>query len=615
LPFSGKNLLGPFDVETPNMKSLAYLNKYFFKYIKMLLLGIVFVVVSNYFRVLQPRYIRYALDLVVENIGFYRLYDGYAAQGALYKLFGHTLLLFGGVVVVLALLMGVFMFFMRQTLIVMSRLIEQDLRDEIFAHYERLSLAFYKVNNTGDLMARITEDVSKIRMYLGPAIMYGINLVVLFVMVIYSMLSVNVALTIYSLLPLPILSASIYYISNLINKKSEAIQGQLSVLNSTAQETYSGIRVIKSYIQERPTSQHFAQQCEDYRTRSLGLVRTEAFFFPLMLALIGISTIIVVYVGGMEVANGSVTAGNIAEFIVYVNMLTWPVTSLGWVASIVQRAAASQKRINEFLQTDPSINNEGSRQPDILGDIVFDNVGLTYPDSGIRALDGVSFHLGQGQKMALIGRTGSGKSTLADLIVRLYDATEGEIRIDGLPIRQHDLGQLREAIGYVPQEVFLFSDSVAANIAFGVEDVPRATIEEFARHAAVYDDIQSLPKGFDTVVGERGVTLSGGQKQRISLARALIKSPRILLLDDCLSAVDTHTEQRILGYLKTAMHDRTTIIITHRIYALLNFDKIMVLDQGKVVEEGTHESLLAQKGFYYDLFEQQKLEDATVEEV
>lgn len=593
------------------MKQLAVLNKYFLRYRWHLLLGTLFVSLSNYFRVLQPQLIREALDLVVDNIGLYHLLNGFELQQELYGMLGHTLLLFGGLVLLFALIMGLFMYFMRQTIIVMSRLIEYDMRKELFAHYEKLNLAFYKRNNTGDLMARISEDVSKVRMYLGPAVLYGINLASLFVLVIYSMLRVSVELTLYSLAPLPLLSISIYYVSNLINKRSERIQKQLASLNSTAQEVYSGIRVVKSYVQEAPMVQHFAEQCEDYKTKSLKLVKVDSFFFPIMLLLIGASTVITVYVGGLQVVKGTITAGNIAEFVIYVNMLTWPVTAIGWIASIIQQAAASQKRINEFLNTQPEITSPVEEKIPLDGQVVFDDVSFVYPDTGIKALKNISFELAAGQKMAIVGRTGSGKTTIADLMVRMYDVTDGEILIDGRNIETLDLANLRRRIGYVPQDVFLFSDTVANNIAFGRRDAPQEEIEKFARHAAVYNDIQELSEGFQTRVGERGITLSGGQKQRVSIARALIKHPDIIILDDCLSAVDTTTEKEILGYFNESLAEKTAIIITHRIYSHLQFDKIIVMDDGRITEVGTHEELLDLKGYYYDMYERQTFEEAS----
>jgi len=592
------------------VKELAVLNKYFVKYRWHLLLGIVFVSASNYFRVLQPRMIREALDLVVDNISYFYLFEGFEVQGELFSVLGNTLMLFGILVLLLALAMGVFMYFMRQTIIVMSRLIEYDLRKELFGHYEKLSLAFFKRNKTGDLMARISEDVSKVRMYLGPAVLYGINLVSLFVFVIYSMISVSPTLSLYSLAPLPFLSISIYYVSHIINTRSTVIQKQLGQLNSHAQEVYSGIRVVKSYVQEAPMTDFFRHESEDYKNKALRLVQVESLFHPVMLLLIGASTIITVYAGGMLAVRGEITAGNIAEFVIYVNMLTWPVTATGWIASIIQQAAASQKRINEFMQTAPDINNEVPAEDEPLrGAIAFKNVNFIYPDTGIHALRNVNFHLAAGQKMAIIGRTGSGKTTIADLLVRMYDVSNGSIELDNKNIEAHDLNKLRKRIGYVPQDVFLFSDTISQNIAFGRRDASQEEIEEFARHAAVYDDIMGLTEGFKTMVGERGVTLSGGQKQRVSIARALIKRPDIVILDDCLSAVDTNTEKQILGYFTSALADKTAIIITHRIYSLLQFDKIIVLDEGEIVEEGTHSELLQQKGYYYQLYEKQTMEE------
>ena len=595
-----------------SMKELAYLNKYFKKYKWRFLLGIFFVAISNYFRVLQPKIIRYSLDIVVENISLYPTFDGFNAQGQLLKSIGSTLLFFMFLVIAFALMMGFFMYFMRQTLIVMSRMIEYDLRNEIYAHYQKLSLAFYKRNNTGDLMARITEDVNHVRMYLGPAVMYAVNLTVLCSMVIYSMIQVSPTLTFYALLPLPILSFSIYYVTNIINKKSTLIQGQLSVLNSLAQEVYSGIRVVKSYGQEKAMGQYFKEETEDFKNKSLGLAKVNAFFNPLMLLLIGISTIITLYMGGILVINGQISTGNIAEFIIYINMLTWPVTSIGWVASIIQRAAASQKRINEFLQTNPDIQDQpGSDRQKIEGHIQFNQVQFDYPDTGIKALNTLSFELNKGEKLAIIGRTGSGKTTIADLILRMYDieAGKGQITIDHKDIQQHQLSKLRSSIAYVPQDVFLFSDTIYNNIAFGLEDVSPQKVYEYAKNAAVYDDIMQLPQKFETVIGERGVTLSGGQKQRISIARALIKEPEIIILDDCLSALDTKTEAKITHFLDQALADKTTIVITHRLYAALQFDKIIVLDDGQIIEEGNHQALIRQKGYYYEMYEKQRLEE------
>ena len=576
-----------------------------------MLLGIVFICVSNYFRVLQPQVIREALDLVVEHVNSYRMYDGFELGAEYFGVLSYTLMLFGGLVLLLALLMGFFLYLTRQTIIVMSRLIEYDLREVIFDHYQELSLDFYKRNNTGDLMSRITEDVNKVRMYLGPAVMYCANLLSIIALVVFSMIAVSPTLTLYTLIPLPFLAISIYYVSNIIHTRSTFIQQQLSKLTSIAQEVFSGIRVVKSYVRERQQVNYFAKESEQYKEMSMNLAKVDAWFFPLMVFMVGASTIITVYVGGLQVVAGNISAGNIAEFVIYVNMLTWPVTAIGWIASIVQQAAASQKRINEFLETETSISDPAPEDKQQLkGDITFENVSFLYPDTGIRAIDQVSFQLKSGEKLAIIGRTGCGKTTVADLLLRMYDVTEGRILVDGKDIREQGLANLRRQIGYVPQDVFLFSDNIHNNIAFGANHDPsREEVEQFARHAAVYDDIAGLTLGFDTMVGERGVTLSGGQKQRVSIARALIKQPEIVILDDCLSAVDTNTEQQILGYFNEALADKTAIIITHRIYGHLKFDKIIVLEDGGIAEMGTHEELIKNGGYYSEIVERQMTEE------
>ena len=598
------------------MKELAYINKYFYKYKWHLILGIVFVAVSNWFRILQPQYIRDAMDLVVKDLAVIKNLANQTEIVAQKDELGWQVMRFGGIVLVCSLLMGLFMFFMRQSIVVMSRLIENDLREEIYAHYQKLTLAFYRRNNTGDLMSRSTEDVAKVRMYLGPALLYGINLITLFSQTIYAMWQVNPKLTLYSLIPLPILSLSIYYVSDLINKRSGKIQKQLAQLTSIAQEAYSGIRVIKSYTREKMMVNHFAAESDIYKEKTMEMARIEAAFFPTMVFLIGLSTLIVIYVGGILVvetsalplgAYGKVTPGNIAEFVIYISMLTWPVSSIGWIASLVQQAAASQKRINEFLKTEPDIVNYISQNIHYQGNIDFKNVTFTYPDTGIKALENLTFSIKSGEKLAIIGRTGSGKTTIADLLLRMYDVSEGEILIDGKNIKATDISNLRQKIGYVPQDVFLFSDSVAKNIAFGKADATQTEIEDFSKYSAIYDEILGLSEGFETVVGERGVTLSGGQKQRISIARALVKKPDIIILDDCLSAVDTNTEQTIVGYLNNQLGDKTSIIITHRIYGLLKFDKIIVIEDGKLAEIGTHEELLKNGGYYAELFENQQV--------
>ena len=592
------------------MKHLAYLNKYFWKYRWHLIPGILFVVISNVFGVLPAPVIRLSFNLVTENILIYHLYNGFERQSIIYNLLGHSLLLFGAIVLLMAVLRGLFLFFMRQTIILMSRHIEYDLKNEIYAHYQKLSLAFYRRNNTGDLMNRVTEDVSRVRMYLGPSIMYAINTAVLFIMVIYAMLTVNMRLAVFCLLPLPVLALAIYLVNTEINHRSERIQERLSGLSSFVQESFSGIRVIKSYVRENFINQSFRHESELYKTDSLSLVKVQALFYPVMLLLAGMSTLITVYVGGIEVMKGNITAGNIAEFIVYVNLLTFPVLSLGWVTSLIQRAAASQKRINEYLQTVSEIDQPNVPAVDIKGKIEFRNVGFVYPDTKITALKEVSFTAKPGELIAVIGRTGSGKSTIANLLMRMYDCTSGEILIDGKPIQTLNLENYRAQTGFVPQEVFLFSDTIANNIAFSVDKMDINRVENAAKAAAVYDNIAAFDEGFETMIGERGVTLSGGQKQRVSIARAVFKQPKILIFDDCLSAVDTKTEEEILNNLGEVMSGKTSLLIAHRISTIKNADKIVVLDDGQIVEQGTHNELIDLKGSYFELYEKQLLEES-----
>ncbi|MGB3079868.1 MAG: ABC transporter ATP-binding protein [Saprospiraceae bacterium] len=586
------------------MQHLKSLNKYFWKYKYHLLLGIIFVAAGNYFRAWQPQVVREALDYVLTQLKLYNAADASGKEVIMHTL-SPALLRFGGLVLLLALVMGIFMYFMRQTIIVMSRLIEYDQRKEIYDHYQFLDKSFYRRNNTGDMMSRITEDVNKVRMYLGPALLYGINLVTLFIMVVYAMLKVDVRLTIYSLLPLPILSLSIYYVSQFVQKRSQAIQVKLSRLTGIVQEVFSGIRVVKSYTQEKAFGKHFADESEDYRLKNMSLGLIEAMFVPLMMVLIGLSTILVIYVGGLQVFDGRITTGNIAEFVIYINMLTWPVTAIGWIASIIQQANVSQGRINEFMNSQPSIVNQGSYKGAVKGELVFDHVSFTYPDTGIKAIDDVSFTIHPGQKIAIIGRTAAGKTTLADLILRMYDPTKGRILLDGTSLKDFDLVSLRDQIAYVPQDVFLFSDTISANIRFGAVDAPQNDVEQFAKFAAVYEDIDSLPDKFETRIGERGITLSGGQKQRISIARALIREPQLVILDDCLSAVDTQTEHTIVDFLNRELAQKTAIMITHRIVGMLEYDKVLVIDKGKLIEEGTHDELIQKQGLYYELWQQQ----------
>lgn len=545
------------------------------------------------------------MDYVTESFGLYRSAEGSAISGSLFDEFETGILILGGLIILMALLRGFFLFLVRQTIIVMSRKVEFDLKNEVFEQYQNLPLSFYRKNNTGDLMNRISEDVTRVRMYLGPGIMYGINLLILFPMVIYQMLSVNAELTFYALLPLPILSVSIYLVNNIINKRSEEIQESLSDLSTHVQEAFSGIRVLKAFVREMDSSRKFTIASEEYKEKSLKLTFVNALFFPLIMALIGLSIILTIYIGGNKVIKGEITYGNIAEFVLYVNMLTWPVTALGWITSIIQRAAASQKRINQFLQEKNHIQTTENLDKEITGQLAFENVTFDYPDSGIKALDNVSFSVSPGESIAIIGTTGSGKSTIANLILRLYDATEGQVKVDGRPIEAYNISNLRSQMGYVPQDVFLFSDSIENNIAFGGDDITKEQIIQAAKDADLYDNIDDFPEGFQTMLGERGITLSGGQKQRTSIARAIVKNPKLLILDDALSAVDTNTENTILKSLSRIMEGRTSVIISHRVSSAKLADKIIVLDEGRIIEQGTNESLLASGGVYKELYDKQ----------
>ena len=585
------------------MKSLQVLNKYFYKYRKRLLIGVLFVSISVFFGVLPAQLVRESFDVVEKAI------EGYKNQPDFdYSNLRNKLILYGLIIIGSSLLKGLFMFFMRQTIIVVSRHIEYDMKNEIFAQYQALSLAFYKRNRTGDLMNRISEDVSRVRMYVGPALMYSINVAMTLLIIIPIMIYWSPRLTLYVLLPLPALAASIYYVSKKINIQSERVQRQLSQISSHVQEAFSGIRVLKAYTREERSKEDFAEEAQHYFERNKGLFRINALFFPLMLLLIGLSTILTVYIGGLETINGRISTGVIAEFIIYVNMLTWPVASIGWVTSLIQRAAASQERINEFLSITPDIENPTEAPFSFQGNVEFKNVTFTYPDTGITALKNVSFRLESGQSLAILGRTGAGKSTIAQLVGRLYDVDEGEILVDGKPIHTINLNDLRSAIGYVPQEAFLFSSSLADNIAFGSDEGSDELIQEAARSAQVHENILDFPQQYQTRVGERGITLSGGQKQRVSIARAIMKKPRLLIFDDCLSAVDTETEEKILQQLRKLIKQRTSIIISHRVSSVKNADHILVLDQGRIVEQGQHEELIAHQGAYQELYQQQLTE-------
>lgn len=595
------------------MRPLRHLNKYFLKYKSYLLWGFLFVTLSNLFGVFPAQAVRVAFDMLADSILLYRTLKGFALQSSVYDVFVVLLLYFAFMVLLFNIIKGVFMYFMRQTLIVMSRHIEFDMKNEIFAHYQQLSPGFYRKQNTGDLMARISEDVSRVRMYAGPAIMYTMNLVTTFVLVISVMLQVNATLTLYVLLPLPFLSFSIYYVNNIINRKSDAIQSQLSSITSFVQESMSGIRVIKSFAVEEAMLQNFEKESELYKKKSLSLAKVDSMFFPLMMLLVGLSTLITVYVGGVQVLNGTITTGNIAEFILYVNMLTWPVASLGWVTSIIQRASASQQRINEFLGTLPEVVSVNNEPVHFEKEIRLERVSFRYLTDGPDVLKNISFVLPKGKTTAIIGATGSGKSTLAALLMRMYDVTEGEITVDGKDIKQINLDAFRQKAAFVPQEVFLFSDTIYNNIRFGISgqdtDDLRERVQQAARMASVEKNILDFPNAYETEVGERGVTLSGGQKQRISLARAIARNPELLVLDDCLSAIDTKTENEILSNFGRLFKGKTVFIISHRVSSVQHADNIMVLDEGKIAEQGTHEALMHEQGKYFQIYQKQQQEE------
>ena len=591
------------------MGALGHLNKYFWKYKWHLFLGIFFTFCSNFFGVVPAQLVRYALDLVTETINVYFLFKGFSLQSVFYEVFASTLFYYGGLIVLMAFIKGVFLFLIRQTLIVMSRHIEYEMKNEIYAHYQTLPLSFYRKQNTGDLMARISEDVSKVRMYVGPSIMYGFNLITVFALVIYYMAKVNVTLMWYVLLPLPILSLSIYYVNSIVMKKSEEIQAGLSSISTLAQEAFSGIRVLKSFVRENHSGQQFAEASANYRKKSLDLVKVDSLFTPLISLLVGFSTLLVVYIGSKEVMAGEITVGNITEFIMYVFMLTWPVTALGWTSSQIQRAAASQKRINEFLQAHSELELGQQISKPISGNWEFKNVSFTYPGSDREILKQITFEIKSGESVALLGTTGSGKSSLAQLMARFYDPSSGDLLLDGVSLKDWDIKHVRKALAYVPQDVFLFSTTIAENISFGQDGMSTEQIMQAAKMADVYENIMEFPDQFETILGERGVTLSGGQKQRVSIARALAKNPSMLILDDCLSAVDTHTEHKILNNLKKIMVGKTSLIISHRVSSAKLANRIMVLQDGQIVETGNHVQLMKRKGYYYELYQNQLNEE------
>ena len=578
------------------MKELKYLNKYFLKYRYRIILGILITIGSKVFALFTPQLIGKSISLISDQITNPRSTEVFRHEISLNILF-----IFGA-----AIATGIFTFLMRQTIINVSRYVEFDLKNEIYNHYQQLSLAFYKRNRTGDLMNRISEDVSKVRMYIGPALMYTINTLTLFIVAFFYMYNQSPTLTLYTILPLPLLSVSIYFLSKHIHKQSTIVQTHLSTLSSSTQEFFSGIWITKAYALETQTENTFSELANSQRKKRFGLSKIQALFFPLMLLLIGASNLLVIYIGGKQYMNGQIEEiGIIAEFIIYVNMLTWPVASIGWVTSLVQEAEASQKRINEFLKETPSIVNPTKTATPIRGSIVFKQVHFTYEDTNIEALKGISFELEKGKTLAIIGDTGSGKSTILELIGRLYDVQKGEIEIDGVNIKDLNLTSLRTSIGFVPQDPFLFSDSLKNNIKFGKNNSTDSEVIEAAKKAMVHTNIINFKNGYDTILGERGITLSGGQKQRVSIARAFIKSPEILLLDDCLSAVDTETEEQILNNIELVTKDKTTIIVSHRISSAKNADKIIVLNEGVITQEGTHDALICVEGYYKDLYQKQ----------
>jgi ATP-binding cassette subfamily B protein len=594
------------------LKALKHLNKYFYKYRLRFILGILFVTASNLFAVFPAQSVRIAIDLVQENLATYKLYAGTSLQMVVYKQVGSIIIYFALLVMAFALIKGFFMYLMRQTLIVMSRHVEYDLKNEIFNHYQNLPLSFYRKNNTGDLMSRISEDVGRVRMYIGPAVMYIINLTVTIILVLWAMFSVNVKLSIIVLLPLPILSFAIFKVNTIINRRSDAIQSQLSTLTSFVQEAFSGVRVMKAFAVEDDSRLDFEKATEEYYQRSMSLAKVDAMFFPLMVFLTGMSTLLTIGVGGLMVINGEITIGNVAEFVLYVNLLTWPVASLGFTSSLIQRAAASQQRINEFLQTQPDIASVKDDSFAFEHEITFKNVSYTYEGKTIPALSNVSFVVPKGKTLAILGSTGSGKTTIVQLLLRMMDVTNGQILIDGKELKDIDIRKFKAQVGYAPQDVFMFSDTIAHNISFGLaSDTPELSsrIQKAAKNAALTEAIDDFQQGFETVVGERGITLSGGQKHRVSIARALIKDPEVLILDDCLSAVDTKTESEILNNLKKLTIKKTAIIISHRVSSVKDADYIIVLDAGMIVEEGTHQSLLHDGKRYFELYQRQMTDD------
>lgn len=582
------------------MKSLQYLNKYFVKYKWHFLLGMIFTIISNYFGVRMPLYVKTTVDNLMGTTEINSINDALWLS-----------LRIGGIYILLSIGKGFFLFLMRQTLIVMSRLIEFDLKNEIYIKYQQLDLAFFKRNSTGDLMNRISEDVNQVRMYLGPGIMYTINLIVLVAMIVTQMVKISPSLTFFVLLPLPLLSFLIYWVSSKMNLMSTKVQQEQSRMSTIAQETFAGIRVIKAYNRDQEVLEKFDSSANEYKTRSMKLVLINALFMPTIMFLIGLSTLVAIYLGGLMSYDKQISLGDIVAFIFFVNNLTWPFASIGWVTSIIQRAAASQKRINEFLETTPEISNPSTEEFSFDGRIEFKNVTFTYPNTGITAINNLSFKISRGDTLAIVGKTGSGKSTILNLLMRQYDCDSGEILVNGIDIKKINLDIFREQSGVVPQDVFLFSDSISNNLKFGLkkDKVELDVLVEATKRTHVYHNIKEFPDQFETLLGERGVNLSGGQKQRVSIARALIRNPKFLLLDDCLSAVDTETEEIILRNLNQDAKDRTSIIVSHRISTIRNANHILVLDKGAIVESGTHQSLMELNKEYAEMYQKQLTEN------
>jgi len=605
------------------LKHLKALNQYFWKYKFRLTIGILFVVVSNYFGVLAPQITSYIIEFVqrVYQLPGYKPRSQAAHYDVLVQKFitcvetfsaTKVVALAGIVILVLAILRGFFMFLMRQTLIVMSRHIEYDQKNEVYAHYQRMDAAFFKAHSTGDLMSRMAEDVSKVRMFTGPAVMYVVNLITLISLAVYFMFMQDATLTLYVLMPLPVLAVIIYFVNTIIHKRSEKLQAALASLTSNAQQSYAGIRVIKSFVQEDAMLDYFKEKSEEYKKQAVTLAKIEAVYFPSMTLFIGLSTLLTIMIGGIYYIHGThnISISTIVEFVIYINLMTFPVSAIGATASMIQRASASQKRLNEFLQTKPSIHNqEQTIKEKIKGDIDFDSVDFVYANTGIQALKNFTLSIKAGQKVAIVGRTGSGKSTVAQMLLRMYNPDAGLIKIDQRLIQDYDLHSLRDQISYVPQDGFLFSDTIERNISFSTATLNKDDIQKAAELAVVKKEIESFPNQYQTMIGERGVTLSGGQKQRVSIARALLKNAPIIILDDCLSAVDARTEKEILSNLNQYLNDKTAIIITHRIFSLLSFDKIIVMDAGSIAEEGTHLELLQKRGLYAEMYMRQLRED------